>query len=151
PGLINPANNFYNPVDSVFFSWNPVSNVSSYELNIAEDAAFSMNNKSYKIYNRADTSIKNIVSCKTYFWRVRAFVPAPGTYSTVRSFTVFTPLCIPSLELWLDASSGLVTNGSNEISEWKDRSGKNRNALQPIAGTQPLKLKETAVTSNKSS
>lgn len=149
-GLISPANNLYDSGDSIFFSWNAVPMFTYYELNIAEDAAFSLNNKNYKIYNRADTAIKNFGSCKTFYWRVRAFAPSALPYSLTRTFSAFTPACIPSLEVWMDASYGVVANGSNEISEWKDKSGKNRNATQTVAGLQGIKVQETSPTSNKS-
>jgi PKD repeat protein len=149
--LISPANHFNQSTDSIFFSWNRVPNASYYELNVAEDAAFTINNKLYQIYNSADTLLKNVGSCKTFFWRVRAYTPVVNAYSPVSTFSVFTPACIPGLEIWMDASSGTIINGSNEISVWQDKSGKNKNAVQPTAGEQPLLLKETAATSNKSS
>jgi PKD repeat protein len=149
--LITPANNFYTAGDAVFFSWNPVAMASHYELNIAEDAAFSVNNKTYKIFNAADTVLQINTSCKNHFWRLRAFSPLPSPYSVVRVLSIFTPACVPSLELWLDPSSGLITNGANEISEWKDRSGKNRNAVQTAVGIQGKKVTETAPTSNYAS
>jgi PKD repeat protein len=149
--LITPVNHFNHSTDSIFFSWNSVTNASFYELNVAEDAAFTLNNKLYKIYNSTDTILKNSGSCKTFFWRVRAYTPAPNPYSFVSTFTVYTPACIPGLEIWMDASSGVMVNGSNEISVWQDKSGKNKNAIQPTAGNKPILLKETAATSNKSS
>jgi PKD repeat protein len=149
--LISPVNQFNHAVDSVFFSWNTVPNAAYYELDVAEDVAFTVNNKVYTVFHGADTTLKNMGYCKTFFWRVRAYTPAAGPYSLVSSFSVFTPACILGLEIWMDASSGITANGVNEISVWQDRSGKNKNAVQPVAGNRPVLFKETAATSNKSS
>lgn len=147
--LISPTNDFYTGEDSVFFSWNHIDNYSYYELNLAEDNVFSINNKVFKIYQKNDTILKNLSKCKTYFWRIRAVTGTPGPYSAIRTFTIYTPSCVTGLELWLDASSGLTVNGSNEITDWQDRSGKNKNATQKLAGSQPIKINETSPTSNK--
>ncbi len=44
-----------------------------------------------------------------------------------------------SLQLWLDASdlSTMTYNGANLISEWRDKSGKGKNAVQLVDGSKP--------------
>jgi hypothetical protein len=62
----------------------------------------------------------------------------------LNSRTSFSPASIPNLALWLDAAdaSTITVDGSNNVSEWRDKSGGGRNVLQattllrPSYGTQ---------------
>lgn len=51
----------------------------------------------------------------------------------------FSPLQIPNLALWLDASdAGSITlDGSNNVSQWNDKSGNARNATQATPSNRP--------------
>lgn len=51
----------------------------------------------------------------------------------------FTPKGIANLSVWLDAndSSTITLNGST-VSEWRDKSGNGRNAVQATAASQPV-------------
>ena len=42
-----------------------------------------------------------------------------------------------SLQLWLKADAGVVTNGSGYVSQWQDQSGNANNAFQSTASQQP--------------
>jgi hypothetical protein len=61
-----------------------------------------------------------------------------GTASGTPLAASWTPANLGNLSLWLDAADGstLTLNGST-VSQWRDRSGNNRNWSQPNAGTQP--------------
>jgi hypothetical protein len=52
---------------------------------------------------------------------------------------VFSPLSIPNLGLWLDAadSSTITLDGSNNVEEWRDKSGNLRHATQASALLRP--------------
>lgn len=52
----------------------------------------------------------------------------------------FTPKSISGLALWLDASDlGTITkDGSNYVSEWRDKSGNAKHFTQATGGAQPL-------------
>jgi len=52
--------------------------------------------------------------------------------------TAWTPAQLPSLALWLDAAdaSTITLNGSN-VSQWNDKSGNGKNAIQPAGANQP--------------
>jgi hypothetical protein len=56
---------------------------------------------------------------------------------------VFTPLDLPDLTLWLDASdaSSMTLNGFGAVEEWGDKSGNGNNAV----GSGPLTFKPTYV------
>jgi len=67
-----------------------------------------------------------------------------GITATVFGGGGFSPKSIPSLELWLDASSGVykdagATAAANEetVQQWNDKSGNAVNASQSTAGTRP--------------
>lgn len=149
---IFPKNNFTFHSDSVYFFWNSVNDAYYYELNISEDPLFTTNNSIYHISNlRSDTSIKNLALCKKYYWKIKTIAQSGVYYSTVKTFNIFTPRCIPGLELWLSADSGVVTDGLGNISNWIDRSGNGNNAIQSTTTNQPLLLKDIADTTNKCS
>lgn len=151
PQLLYPQNNHNAAADSLRLSWSQACGSSYYELNIAEDINFSTNNKLYKVYSlNADTVLKKLIACKTYYWRVRAFAPVATPFSPSRSFSIFSPACLPDLELWLDASSGVSVDGSGQVNVWSDKSGKNKNAIQHNPNLRPLFFKESSSTSNKS-
>lgn len=52
----------------------------------------------------------------------------------------FTPADVSTLEFWVDASdlSTLTIDGSNNVSQWDDKSGNGNHATQGIAADQPL-------------
>lgn len=52
--------------------------------------------------------------------------------------TSFAPTDIPNLALWLDASdSGTITQVAGSVSQWNDKSGNGRNAVQATGAQQP--------------
>ncbi|NUM71236.1 MAG: hypothetical protein HUU43_10335 [Ignavibacteriaceae bacterium] len=57
-----------------------------------------------------------------------------------RAGVLFSPKSVPNLELWLDASdiATITKDGSNCVSEWRDKSGNARHAVQGTALNQPL-------------
>ncbi len=52
----------------------------------------------------------------------------------------FSPSDIAGLELWLDASdaSTITVDGSNNVSQWNDKSGNSKNATQTTSSLRPL-------------
>ena len=87
-----------------------------------------------------DASDNNVVkrvlvsSLKSFF---TASSPTPTPTPTPTS-TLWTPASL-SLDLWLDAAdvSSVITI-SGGVSQWSDKSGNARHAIQPIAGNRPL-------------
>jgi hypothetical protein len=149
---ISPKNNFTFHSDSVYFSWNLVNDAFYYELSVSEDPLFIANNFVYHVSNlRSDTTIENLTFCKQYYWKIKTLTLSGTYYSAVKTFNVFTPRCIPGLELWLSADSGVVADGLGNVSDWIDRSGKGNSAIQTVATNQPLLFKDVSNTSNKCS
>jgi hypothetical protein len=67
----------------------------------------------------------------------------PGTnvtLSVVAEGTPPTPSSITSgtLQLWLRADAGVVTNSAGQVSEWDDQSGNTNNATQGSANLRPM-------------
>ena len=57
-------------------------------------------------------------------------------YAAVQS--PFSPLSISNCTLWLDASdTSTITETTNSVSQWNDKSGNSNNATQAIASNQP--------------
>jgi hypothetical protein len=69
----------------------------------------------------------------TWKWGLQASLPTSHPYFTAppqQAYTVFNPLLLPNLQLWLDASDATTfsfSSGSN-ISQWRDKSGRLNNA-----------------------
>jgi hypothetical protein len=61
-------------------------------------------------------------------------------YSDVKNVSdAFTPLSISGLTLWLDASdTGTITESSNSVSQWDDKSGNTNHATQGTGAAQPI-------------
>ena len=57
----------------------------------------------------------------------------------LNSRTSFSPASIPNLALWLDAAdaSTITVDGSNNVSEWRDKSGNARHLTQGTALNRP--------------
>ena len=68
-----------------------------------------------------------------------AVVGASVTFSVAAS----EPLLLPpvnsgTLQLWLKAAAGVVTNSSGQVSQWLDQSGNSNHAIQEKTNQQPL-------------
>ena len=50
-----------------------------------------------------------------------------------------------TLQLWLKADAGVVTNGSGQVSRWQDQSGNANDAVQSSANNQPLVVHPAAI------
>ncbi|MCC7259478.1 MAG: FG-GAP repeat protein [Alphaproteobacteria bacterium] len=68
--------------------------------------------------------------------------PASGTWGSLGSCsnTITTPATISGLKLWADASdtASITKNGSNQVSQWNDKSGQNNHLTQASATEKPL-------------
>lgn len=64
----------------------------------------------------------------------------PGVVASARTSGAWTPASVASLELWQDASdaSTLTVDGSNRVSEWRDKSGNGWHGVQATDGQKPL-------------
>ena len=51
---------------------------------------------------------------------------AVRSFTNVPYYTVFTPLSVPTCQLWLDAADASTITGTNPITAWTDKSGKGR-------------------------
>ena len=61
--------------------------------------------------------------------------------ATASAQTTAPPLPVVTsgtLQLWLEADAGVVTNASGQVSEWQDQSGNANDAFQANADYQPL-------------
>lgn len=64
--------------------------------------------------------------------------------SRVSSWVNFSPLSIPSIEAWYDASdTSTITESGGAVSQWNDKSGNALNVTQGIAASQPTTGSDT--------
>lgn len=66
-------------------------------------------------------------------------MPRPRRFLLSNQSRAFTPTDIPGLALWLDASDAatITLDGSNNVSQWNDKSGNGRNFTQVTAMQRP--------------
>jgi len=71
------------------FTWTPLPQATEYELVLAKDAAFTqpVAGTPVKVSQPAWQVSEELDYGTTYFWRVRASAPQPGSWSTVGIFT----------------------------------------------------------------
>ena len=91
PTLVSPANNASLPLNqSNAFTWNPVANAATYQIQIDDSSSFS----SPLVLSRAGLTqtqtTHTFTSQRTYWWRVRGRTSGGtnGSWSTVRSFVI---------------------------------------------------------------
>lgn len=123
---------------AVTFRWNTYANATTYELQYANNPAFT---GAVNISSIATTErlVSSLTLGNFYYWRVRANTPA-GTTPWSRTFRVglYTPANIPNLIFWIKADGSLVTNGSNQVTQWSDISGNNNNLTQIDVAKAPV-------------
>jgi hypothetical protein len=88
PTVGSPANGSTIKSTQPAFSWNPVSQATTYEFQLASSTNFAIPLYSLKL---AVTGIRPDVTLEqgmTYFWRVRAIEPVKGDWSTIANFAV---------------------------------------------------------------
>lgn len=79
------------------------------------------------------------VSATTTLKAIAVESGTPASTITTEIFTIEPSLDLPltSLELWLRADRGTVTDGNDQLLEWKDQSGNGRHATQAVGTLQP--------------
>ncbi|MCU0273185.1 MAG: fibronectin type III domain-containing protein, partial [Acidimicrobiales bacterium] len=90
-------------------------------------------------------TVTGLTAATAYEFRVAA-VNAAGTSAwsptaSATTSTAWTPADLTGVALWLDAAdaSTTVLNGST-VSQWSDKSGNDRHAVQPTASAQPTRI-----------
>ena len=63
----------------------------------------------------------------------------PGSFGGGFNKPTFSPLSLPNLVVWYQASADTVTvDGSNKVSQWRDRSGNGYHLAQATGANQPV-------------
>ncbi|HRH64199.1 MAG TPA: PKD domain-containing protein, partial [Bacteroidia bacterium] len=121
----------------VQFRWNGQTTAKGYELQISTDSTFS--SVEYSLNNISSTGCKQTLSLYgKYYWRFRAnYGTTTSNWSRTSSFNSFEPIQYASLNMWLAADSGLVTDANAKLSTWHDLSGKNNSLTQANASERP--------------
>ncbi len=107
PNQLRPTNtSTVVPVD-VTLAWLPVSNASTYRLQISTTADFSSNVTTFDNITFASQIIPSLVANATYYWRVRASnASGNGSYSNTWSFKTSTTSQVPEAPLLMAPASG---------------------------------------------
>jgi len=147
--LVFPNNEYITSDTALTFSWNSIKNAVSYQLQLATDNGFNnivVEQNSIGITNQL---ITGLTLNTNYYWRVRGFDGVNYLdWSDTKTISIFSPQNFNSLQVWLRADSGIVFNGNN-IEQWKDISGKKKNAYQNIVSRQPAFINSVSSLNNK--
>jgi len=93
PTIASPENGSTVTTTKPAFSWSPVSGATMYEFQLSEGTAFAAPVYATQVANAGVQLPLNVTleQGKTYFWRVRAFLPVPGDWSTIANITIAMP------------------------------------------------------------
>ncbi len=116
PTLLAPSNASVNQPQTLTLNWNPVSGATSYELQVSNNAFFSVSIIDDSTIVGTTRQVGPLPGAVTYYWRVRASNASGwGSYSTAWSFT--TQQGNPT-SLTLNATTTFPTYG--KASDFKD-------------------------------
>lgn len=133
PELLQPANHISVSSHDVNFSWNSSLNASRYSLIVSTDIQFV----SSTVYSNINSTQQTITlgGNQHYYWKVKAYnLCNDSVESLISDFSVFSPIDLPNLLLWLRADTG---NNSANIGYWNDISGNSNNSTQAVTSNQP--------------
>jgi hypothetical protein len=116
PVLTSPTNNSANVSVTPIMSWNTVSNVTNYRMQISSDSLFrTINLDSLTSTNNAINVPSGKLGCTTkYFWRVCGTNSAgAGPWSNVWNFTTITQSVLLNVKVYLEG----FWNGSTQVQD----------------------------------
>ncbi|WP_211208890.1 LamG-like jellyroll fold domain-containing protein [Mariniradius saccharolyticus] len=122
PNLVSPGNASMNQPTSLSVSWNPVTNATSYDVQVSESNTFSTIAFSQSGITATNTTFGSLLENKTYFWRVRA-----------KSGTVVSSWS----EIWNFGTNGSTENStltSGLVGHWSMEDGSGNRVLD-VSGT----------------
>jgi hypothetical protein len=86
--LQSPADGTITLQTTISLSWNAVANATAYEVQVANDQAFSDVFYSNTSVSATNQTVSNLVVGSAYYWRVRAKnATVTGAYSSIRTFS----------------------------------------------------------------
>ncbi|PCJ89776.1 MAG: hypothetical protein COA57_01065 [Flavobacteriales bacterium] len=141
--LVFPKDNYFINDTTINFIWDKDTAAVSYELLLAKDSIFTDITTNPTGITGNSFQFDSLILGQTYYWKVRYFDGSSNSlWSDTFQFTVFVPIIIPNLKLWLKGDSVTTTNG--KVTLWKDNSGNGNNASQADTTKSPtLQLSES--------
>jgi hypothetical protein len=106
PVLVSPGDLSFHNLVNPDLQWNAVTGATSYDLEIAEDNAFTVNLQSFTGVNATNLVVTGLSHFTDYYWRVKA-VNAHGESAFSSVFSFKTKLAAPTLVF--------PANGSNNV------------------------------------
>lgn len=135
--LISPSNQWVAEVGNIDFVWNIHLDAVYYHFQISQFNDFStVITDSTPVFN--NTLTVSLLNAGQYYWRIRYFNGSTfSNWSVPGVFKLIDISSNSSLALWWDADFGVINSGGF-VSQWTDKSGNNRDGLQPNALKRPL-------------
>ncbi|MDF2438533.1 MAG: hypothetical protein K0Q95_2909 [Bacteroidota bacterium] len=133
--IVFPKNLMILNDSSVQFEWDHVKDVSNYRLQVALVSDFSTTLIDTVL--AAESLSVELSFCSDYFCRTGTNTGSGMVWSSVISFSVFTPECYNSCKVWFAADSGVVYDTASNVEVWKNLVSAD-SAFQPIASKRPL-------------
>lgn len=120
--LLTPTDAATNVSITASLSWNELAGATSYELNVATNAAFTVGLQQFAGITETSKAMSTLAYGTTYYWRVRAAnVGGNGDWSATRSFT--TTAGIPGVVVLLSPTSGAINQNTTITLSWNAVSG----------------------------
>ncbi|MBA3706111.1 MAG: PKD domain-containing protein, partial [Bacteroidetes bacterium] len=134
--LLTPLNKSIITGNTIFFSWDSVNSV-KYELIVSSDKNFSNIILDTFLINNSITTYTSTFNVDSLYWKVLAYNLCNNySNSSVFIFSIFNPIVLPDLSLWLSADS--VGLASGKVSDWYDRSINNITLTQVNNNKRPV-------------
>lgn len=123
---------------SVTIAWDPVTEAISYDIEYANNAAFSGSSIVPGI-SQTNHTLSGLPGGSYYYWRVRADTPqGTSAWSNTDLFGLFIPSSFSDISFWVSADGNLIKDANDQVSEWSDMSGNINNVTQPNLVEQPI-------------
>jgi PKD repeat protein len=144
---ILPKYGRYVESQNVFFQWNSMPNAVNYQVELAQNSAFTLNViSSGELTEMSWTG--TLTSTGTWFWRVIGSNGSISQTSSINKFQFIKPNNINGNTLWLKADTSLVLTGT-QVAQWNDISGNNHSFIQSTAVDQPILTNAGTILNNK--
>lgn len=146
---ILPKSNSVIGDSNIFFQWNPVENVVSYDLEIGKDSPISTLHVQVQNLLITNLNIDTLSFNQKYFWRIRAHLSGgPQPWSQTWSFTHFKPDDLNNLSLWLLSDSTVLSG--NKVISWPNNINAGISFNQSNSNRQPIYTSNTPELNNHS-
>ncbi len=142
--LAQPLSNIWPKQNQVLYksqielTWNLLPEASSYKFTISTNEDLS--EPLLEVTQLENSVLVSLPMAGDYFWQISAEKNDGSiNLSPLNAFTLFDPLQLSGMELWLNAEE-VISDEQKRVSQWLDKSGLGNHVNQAVLNNQPLVL-----------